>query len=113
GKSPAAGIDIEPNHVDQEISDIVLENCDLSGNDGRGFVVDSKAAVRGVRVTSCTFSDNGSEDIALTGADGSAVSGVVIDHCRLAGTLRLAASSGAAKTYGNVSIRSCTLGVVE
>ena len=74
GKSPESGIDFEPNHPYQSLSNCLVENCTMQYNDDRGFLL---AAIKGdgttppydITVTNCTMSYSGNGISLVKSAD--------------------------------------------
>ncbi len=85
GASPEAGIDFEPDLPSQRITNLVLKNCVLTGNNGSGILVNSK------------YMDGTSVPVSIT-----------IDNCYLAGNLdsQLYLNSDTIETSGTVTVNN-------
>lgn len=89
GTPPACGIDFEPNHAYNFLSNILVENCDFSGNSSRGILFHLLTLKKGVTkpvsitVKNCTANNNSNAALAVNVGD---VSGkIIVDNCKFSG----------------------------
>ncbi len=89
GTPPACGIDFEPNHACNFLSNILVENCDFSGNSSSGILFHLLQLKKGVTkpvsitVKNCTANNNGNAALAVNVGD---VSGkIIVDNCKFSG----------------------------
>ncbi|WP_416149512.1 right-handed parallel beta-helix repeat-containing protein [Salipaludibacillus sp. HK11] len=81
GKSPEAGVDLEPNHADSILNNIEFIDCKFKHNNGRGFVMDvrKEQTYNNIVLINCESIDNGSDDIRVTGGNNTILRGFKID----------------------------------
>ena len=74
GTEPAAGIDFEPNHEDEELTDCVVRNCTFEKNQGYGIQVwlgnmHAKSKPVSVRIENCVVRDNNRGALMVGGGE--------------------------------------------
>lgn len=83
GQLPEAGIDIEPDNVNQPNSNMLFEDGELSNNAGAGFMFHTKAPLNGLIVRRVKFRGNrrgDRVDIGLRGM-GATIDDVLFEDC--------------------------------
>jgi len=120
GTPPEEGFGFEPNHPDQPIQNILLEDCEMTGNHGFGsyiYTSQSSASTQPLSITyrNCLLADNAAGGFSVHPAQGGgdSVRGRVELH-----NCRIVAPAGAALTLANlagglfsVTFRDCVLDV--
>ena len=105
GTPPACGVDFEPNHSYNFLTNILVENCDFSGNSSSGILFHlltlKKDVTKPVSITvkNCTANNNGNK--ALTVNIGDVSGEIVVDNCSFSGNN---ASVGIKCMLGNLKL---------
>lgn len=94
GTAPACGIDIEPGKT-ASASDIKVENCDCSGNEGSGITVDGDVSQFVLKCTSLSHNDGygllvtSATGVSIVGNEFTAngLSGIKVRHRAQKGTI--------------------------
>jgi hypothetical protein len=104
GKLPEAGIDIEQNVSTQVVEDVTIQNCNFSGNQGRGFVCDTGGPTKGIQILNSSFTNNSVDDVVFTGSTGSVVEGATVMNCQISSAVRIQANTGNTMEYSSINI---------
>lgn len=104
GKPPQAGVDIEPNVSTQLVNNVSFTNCLISGNAGRGFILDGEGLASAIRLVNCNVLTNTAEDVVFTGTTGSTLSNVLVMGCQIEAELNFTANGGNTVTQSNVNV---------
>ncbi len=119
GTPPAAGIDFEPNHANEELTGIVMRDCTISNNQGIGLdfylgQLDGTTKPVSIRIENCRMSGNAHGFALSNGRKETFVSGrVTCENCSFenergfAVLLRRKPASSVFVDFGNCQFINC------
>jgi hypothetical protein len=119
GTAPMAGIDFEPNHINERLVNCVVENCIINGNNGYGILVCSKLSDKSkpisITARNCKIEDNAIGICLLKSPAGEPANGKVsFMNCQISNSknkdidLRNFSSKGWKAEFKNCQIKNST-----
>lgn len=76
GTAPEAGVDVEPNYIDQVIKNITFNDCVMTGNNGVGYLEVLKGGTQGgIILNNCHIDSNVDSGVRLTTSSNLSIKG--------------------------------------